>query len=218
MNACPFHKLRDNLPELTERIAALSVDERGYPIPFFVAYMDGKPDFRVIDNDKWLACVKKSLCWVCGQAMGAHKTFLIGPMGSINRVSSEPPTHLDCALWSVKGCPFLSKPNMVRREDEDTEALEKNVAGVMIKRNPGAMAAWTTKTYSIFKTATGPLISIGDPEHVSWWREGRPATRAEVLNSIDTGLPLLLDACRTAKEEAVLMKHKAAALKLLPSQ
>ncbi len=32
---------------------------------------------------------------------------------------------------------------------------------------------------------------MGEPEAVTWWAEKRPATRAEVLHSIDTGMPFL---------------------------
>lgn len=225
MSACPFHqKVRPELPPLTDRIATLPVDDRGYPIPFFVDYLDGKPEFRAMDGRKWVRCVKERLCWVCGQKLGKHLAFLIGPMCALNRTTSEPPSHLECAQWSAKACPFLTRPNMVRREDELTEELEKNVAGVAIKRNPGAMAIWVTQNYSTFSDGRGGrLIQIGDPEQVTWWREGRQATRAEVLHSIDTGMPSLIDACQMESVDEVpaalaeLDARYVSALKLLPA-
>ncbi len=201
--SCPFHggtpaTPRHDLPEMPVRIAALPLDERGYPVPFFVAWIDGKPDFRVADPAKWIRCVKEELCWVCGGRMGAFKVFPIGPMCAISRTTAEPPCHLDCAEWSVKACPFLTRPHMVRREDESTEELGGNVGGIMLKRNPGVTCLWVCKGFKVWRDDRGfPLITVGAAERVSWWREGRKATREEVLQSIESGLPNLLELCDT---------------------
>lgn len=221
MNTCPHQhqqqKLRPELPPLTDRIKKLPVDERGYPVPFFVQWVDennectppgvGRPEFRMMDPSKFVACVRRKLCWVCGEALGVHLTFVLGPMCCVNRVTSEPPSHAECATWSVKGCPFLSRPKMVRREDELITENKNNVAGNHIERNPGVMALWTTKRYKLenvpslrspdgsIKSNPGVLFSVGEPEWVEWWTEARPATRAEALNAIETGLPALHKAC-----------------------
>jgi hypothetical protein len=215
MSTCPHHQLRKDLPPLIPRIAKLPVDERGYPVPFFVSWIKGKPEFRMADSQKLRSCLIAHLCWVCGEKLGKEKTFAIGPMCAVNRVSAEPPSHLECCEWSVRGCPFLAKPQMKRREDELTEANKKNVAGIMIERNPGVTGLWTTKSYTKFSDGMGgQLLRIGDPLYVSWWREGRPATRAEVLESIDTGVPNLEKVCRSDTERDALKESLA---KLLSS-
>lgn len=222
MSTCPFHqnKVRAGLPPLTDRIAALPVDERGIPVPFFVAWIDGKPEFRAADQRKWIRCHSERLCWVCGQKLGRFVSFTIGPMCSITRTTAEPPAHLECADWSVRGCPFLSKPKMVRREGGLLiEASKENVAGNMIERNPGVTCIWTIAVtdakphgYTLFDDGRGrPLIEIGMPSEVSWWREGRPATREEVLESIRTGLPALEAAC---EQEPLAEQQDAARLEL----
>jgi hypothetical protein len=224
MSTCPFnHKLRSDLPPLTDRIAALPVDERGYPVPYFVAWIGGKPDFRVADPVKMNVCHTLQACWICGQKLGAFKTFPIGPMCAVNRTTAEPPSHLDCAEWSVRGCPFLSKPKAKRREDDFTESLKGNVAGEMIERNPGVTCLWTTRVYKLFPDGRGQmLIEIGAPESVSWWREGRPATREECLESIATGLPRLEECIEKERPEDRLEARMALqqavnrAMKLLP--
>lgn len=216
---CPFHPLRAGLPPLTERIAALPVDERGYPVPFFVSWIDGKPEFRAADGRKFRLCLEQQLCWVCGQPLGGFKTFTIGPMCAVTRTTAEPPSHKECSEWSVKGCPFLSKPKMVRREDEFTEAAKKHdmTAGIPIDRNPGVTCVWTTKKFKLFPDRDNKiLIEVGEPESVSWWREGRVATRLEILESITTGLPLLRQYCDTAEDHAQLDKHLERTMKLLP--
>lgn len=210
MESCPHHKLRDDLPPLTDRIARLPIDERGYPVPAFVQWLVrdkegplpcapglGTPDFRVVDPVHLKACVFGDLCWVCGEKLGVHRAYVVGPMCVINRNSAEPPSHVDCAEWSVKGCPFLSKPQMKRREDEMTKAAIKNVAGHMLTHNPGITAIWQVneKTKPWHAGKGGMLFDIGNPEKVTWWKEGRTATVDEVVDAINKGLEKLLELC-----------------------
>lgn len=191
---------------------------RGYPVPWFVAKVNGEYDFRIMDPQKYLRAVREHRCWTCGDVLGRHLTFVAGPMCGINRTSSEPANHLECAEWSVQNCPFLTRPNMVRREDELTAVAEKNVAGYMIKRNPGVTILWTTRSYKIFRDANNkPLINFGEAEEVSFWREGRLATREEVIESVDTGMHFLEE--MAAKEKGGLenlAKAKEIFVKLYP--
>lgn len=193
ISKCPFpHGAKPSLTSMPDRIRALPLDERGYPIPFFVAKVDGKHDFRVMDPEKWVRCINEVLCWVCGQRRGSYHTFALGPMCGINRTSAEPPSHLECALWSALNCPFLTIPKMKRREDEMTKEMEPNTAGIMIKRNPGVVVLWTTKQYGIFRDENNrPLINIGEPTSLKWFAEGRKATLAEVHQSIESGICIL---------------------------
>lgn len=189
------------------RMRALPLDDRGYPVPWFVAWVDGKPEFRAMDARKFRDAVKHGRCWVCGEKLGKWKTFVIGPMCAVNRTTAEPPSHTDCAIWSAKNCPFLTRPHMVRREDEFSRDPDHAPAGHMITRNPGVALVWTTRGYFIQRDSHGqPLIEVGDPDDVLWFCEGRPATRAEVQHSIETGLPLLRAAAdtevHTARREA----------------
>lgn len=220
MSQCHHHKLRSDLPPLPPRIAALPVDERGYPVPFFVSWIKGKPEFRAADARKLVVCVKLKLCWVCGQPLGRFKCFPIGPMCAVNRNTAEPPSHLECALWSVKGCPFLSKPRMVRREDEFTASHKNEVAGVMIERNPGVTCLWTALSYERRRDGQGGILfTVGEPVSVTWWREGREATRAEVLHAICTGMPALLELCHDEKDrqECLDIQRRFEASGLLPA-
>lgn len=214
--------LRPELPPLVPRIDTLPVDKRGYPVPWFVATVDGEPDHRVMDGRKIQIAWERQLCWVCGQPYsGPTVTFAIGPMCAVNRVSAEPPSHKECVLWSVKGCPFLSRPHAHRRE---TGMPEGHVPpdGIMLRRNPGVMLLWT-----VLRTKCGPfpipeggmLFNVGEPREVEWYSQGRLATRAEVLSSIESGLPTLQG---LADEEgpgaqAALADQYEQALELLPA-
>ena len=195
-------KLRPELTPLPRRMMLLPIDARGYPVPWFVAWINGQPDFRVITTEKWTKAVRERRCWVCGQVLGVWFAFTAGPMCGISRTTAEPPAHLDCAEWAARNCPFLARPHMRRREDEMTEALRGNDRGIPLPRNPGAVFVWSTKTYKVFGDPRGrPLIEMGPPEKVSWWSEGRPATRAEVEHSVETGFPALLKLAREQDAE-----------------
>src|SRR4029077_5467623 len=109
-------------------------------------------------------------------------------------------------------CPFLSQPAMVRREG-DLPAEAEAPGGIAIKRNPGVICLWITRSYEIFNDGHGkPLVTLGEPAEVTWWREGRPATRAEVDASVNGGLPTLLAAAKSDGAFAVEALGKQAKL------
>lgn len=212
-------ELKAGLPPLPQRMKGLPIDERGFPVPWFVAEIDGKWDFRVIRPGGLQSAHRKGTCWLCGQELGPFKTFVLGCMCAVNRINSEPPSHYQCARYAAIACPFLTKPAM-RRNEKDMPAEAQDPAGTFIKRNPGVTCLWMTESYEIFPAdgGSGFLFSLGDPNRVEWWREGRAATLAEVNASIASGMPLLLDAAEEQGPEAVHALHQAVkdVVKLLP--
>lgn len=209
---------RPDLPPMPARVASLPVDPvRGYPVPWFVAWVDGRPEFRVADGAKRLRAVREKLCWVCGERLGTHLAFLLGPMCAVNRVSAEPPCHRECAEFSVKACPFLSRPAMDRREGNYLCEVSGEGPGVMLKRNPGVTLVWMTKGYSLARDGDDFLFRVGDPLEVVAWKEGRAATADEVRASIDSGLPLLAGLAEAQGDGALVQLGTAvhAARKLL---
>lgn len=219
-------------------IRRLPISPLGWPVPYFVAWFDrdgkpcadgdGIPDFRITDPVKIARAIKESRCWICGQApMGVYKCFVIGPMCSINRCISEPPSHRDCAIYAARICPFLAKPNMVRNESGglyENGKLRDGVneaAGHGLKRNPGAVCVWITKSFNTFRPDPGKpgiLFSLGRPIDVMWFAHGRRATRKEVMDSIDSGYPLLEDIARQEGSEAIaaLKTQREMAMALVP--
>ena len=188
-------ELRPQLPPLPARMASLPIDARGYPVPYFVAWIDGKPDHRVMDSDKMPRAVNLGLCWMCGQSLGSFKAFALGPMCAITRTVSEPPSHLVCLRFAVQACPFLTRPKATRGEANLPE--ERHQAGMPILRNPGCIAIWVTRSFTPFADGHGDaLFQVGEPIDVEWWTEGRHATRDEVLASVSDGLPLLEEQAR----------------------
>lgn len=214
---CPY-ALRAGLQPPPPRVAALPIDKRGYPIPYFVGENNGELDFRVTNAKHVASCIKQDLCWVCGQRLFEEKVFVIGPMCSINRVSSEPPSHRECAIWSAVNCPFLSKPHMVRREDGMPDWSQNKVGGSPIKRNPGVTLVWYTKSFRVIRVGKGILWNLASPFRWEWFCEGRTATREEVMFSIQSGFPILEAEAEKQGRDAIvqLKKDTLASLRYLP--
>jgi hypothetical protein len=218
------NEVRPDLEPLPDRLKHLPIDDRGFPIPWFVAWIDGKPEFRAMDGDKWRKAVRDRLCWVCGGPMGVNVAFVAGPMCGINRISSEPPSHLECARWSARNCPFLANPNQVRREDEWSRDMEdrETISGCHLKRNPGVAMVWVTRTFDVMRVPLsspgnpGKLVVMGEPSNVEWWAEGKPATREQVIESIESGYPALAATAQRPGELEELHRARERFWKYIP--
>lgn len=195
---------------LPARMARLPRDKHDRPVPWFVAWIDGQPDHRIMRPDALLHGIRHKLCWLCGQPLSAFKAFVVGPMCAINRI---------CAVYAAQACPWLSTPAMHRRDTGKAELGVIKPGGVMIERNPGACLVWVTKTYRVMRVDNGLLILMGDPTQTLWYAEGRPATRTEVLASIESGLPIVREAAEQDGPDAVteLEQRTAEAMRLLPA-
>jgi hypothetical protein len=214
---------------IPERMKHLPISEKwGLPVPFFVAEVDGKPEFRMAAYEAKQICIKEERCWVCGDKLGTYRTFAIGPMCAINRLGADPPMHRECGEYSVHVCPFLINPEYDRRQkDRPPEELQIKPAGQMIARNPGVTLLWTTKKhgYHLEVDRSGVLFRLhGPPTDISWWARGRPATREEVMESIDSGYPILLKIAKDQDAEQpklkcveALEKARAIGLRLVPA-
>lgn len=209
-------------PEMPARIAKLRRDPARpqFPVPWFVAWVDGKPEFRVIGPGRIEAAVREARCWICGrQIHDTRAAFVVGPMCAVNRTSAEPPSHRDCAIYAAQACPFLTRPHMRRREAGLPEEAT-NPAGIAITRNPGVALVWVTRLPARARRDAdgGLLFDIGEPTEALWFAEGRSAMRAEVEASIESGLPILREYAELDGPEALheLERRHATALELLP--
>ena len=210
--------------KMPRAVAALPRDRHGRPIPWFVHVDDaGVPDFRVVRAHGIELAWEFEWCWVCGRRRGRHAAFVIGPMCAVNRVSAEPPSHLDCAVYAARACPFLATPTMVRRE-RNLPAHRIPQPGHSIARNPGVALVWSSRTWHRFwvPAATGGnpgvLFDVGEPTAARWYAHGRDATRDEVSAAIEAGISILrAEADRDGPgATAQLARELAAALTILP--
>lgn len=189
------NELRSQLPALPVRMRKLPVNGKGYPVPYFVKYVNGDWDFRVVDEEKYGRCLSQHVCWLCGEKLGVRATFVVGPMCTVTRVSAEPPSHHDCAIFAAQACPFLILPKAIRRE-ANMPSSATPLGGddeTALMHNPGATALFVTRSWRLIAGGShgSVVLRMGDPESVTWYAKGRQATRAEVLEAFDLGLPKL---------------------------
>jgi hypothetical protein len=189
-----IEKRNERFPDLPEHMRGLPVDHRGFPVPWFVPWVDGEPHFPAADARKFTEATKHGKCWVCGGTMGKFRAAVIGPMCALNRTIAEPQSHVECARFSARRCPFLANPRMGRVPDHKQPDDVRDPPGVALRRNPGACAVWIERQPSMqFYTGNGFLFKLGEPDAVEWYANGREAFREEVLMSIKTGLPALME-------------------------
>lgn len=173
----------------------------GAPIPWFVGLspVTERPDFRCVKAGAVEQALRERRCWICGQVerfqRGSVRSFLIGPMCVINRITSEPPSHFRCAVWAAKACPFLATPRRKRRPiDAELEAVTDKPVGAHEPGNPGGVVIWSTGQW---RRNEHRLIELGEPYRIDVFTEGRRATAAEAHALFDDG------AARLAKAAAL---------------
>lgn len=129
-------------------MAHLKLDDRGYPIPFFAGYIDGKPNFRFQDVNKRAICIKEHKCPICGKKLPKDYSYVLtGPLGLKNRIVSDAPMHRVCAEFSLNVCPHIHFEKAQRIEEGPPERhilMDKpaslyliKIDKYKIKRDPG---------------------------------------------------------------------------------
>jgi hypothetical protein len=172
--------LRQGLPPVPVQMATLPIDERGYPIPWFVKWIDGKPDFRLLDEEKFRRAFQDKRCTVCGGPLGKYKSFVGGPMNILQLISGEPPMHLTCALFSVQACPFLLLPLSKRRMSGITDETLGGPGDVFAEANPGITSIYTCTRFH----PDGSVFRFDDVSSIKWFTQGRAATAEEITAAL----------------------------------
>jgi hypothetical protein len=120
----------------------------GYAVPFIQMWIDGKPDFRVVDPAKVLECVNKSLCAICGVKLGEFCYFIGGDLSKDNQLFADPPMHEQCAEFASKTCPFVSG----KRQEYSNRPVDTTVARIEVMASsvrPKQMYILRTRTKKI---------------------------------------------------------------------
>lgn len=209
-------QIRQDCLPLPDAMKGRPVDYRGFPVPWFVTRKDdeGNWDFNTLDAARFGEALRNQRCWVSGEKLGRWKAFVIGPMCVVNGISGDPPAKLDVAKWSVKVCPFLTRPRAKRADV--SEEIKAGQRGVLLDRNPGVSAIYVTDSFKVIERG---ICQLGEPISVTWWKEGKPALRREVMESLIDGIPVL---ARMAMEdgseaEAELVSYVRRTLALAPN-
>jgi hypothetical protein len=206
-------------PDAPENIRRLPVDHRGFPVPYFVAWVNGKPDHRVFDPSKVEPAVRGDLCWICGEPLGEDKAFVIGPTSAFNRMTTEPASHWACGCFAASACPFLTQPRM-RRNPKGLENVVLVEPGGTMQHSLDVSVVWATTSFTQTLHRDGRTLrfELGQPTRVSWFTEGRPASREEALASIEATAHRYRGLVEAGGQAAAkkLAEYRARVLALLP--
>jgi hypothetical protein len=116
---------------------------KGLPIPY-IALIDGsgKPDFRVVDKEKWASVVRYGLCQLCGQGLGEFMFFVGGPEAAKGNQYFEPAAHLDCLIYAMQMCPFII--GKIEHADVDKIAAKHADANIQVVKEvlPARCPLW----------------------------------------------------------------------------
>jgi hypothetical protein len=117
----------------------------GYPVPFVAKWIDGKPDFRVVDPEKIERCVNEKLCAICGVRLGEFCWFIGGELCKANGLFVDPAMHEHCTEFSTRACAFLSgkKPEYSNRPVDETVVRVEHMA---VATRPKQMYLFKSRT------------------------------------------------------------------------
>lgn len=105
--------------EIPKELSHLKIDSRGYPIPYFVTWINGKPEFRFLDHHRLEMIIDRKVCHICGKKLPDNLFYFIaGPLGLKNRISTDAGMHLVCAEFSLRACPHLFLQKAERRDND----------------------------------------------------------------------------------------------------
>lgn len=163
-----------SLVEQPARIAAMQKDERGYPIPHTVQWANGKPDFRVIDPEKWVDAVTTCRCGICGEKIEGPMAFTGGPISIKNRLFTDLPMHKECAEYALQVCPFLAMPKFGYLDNAGYKMPVKVMQAVSNDR-PDRFGLAMTDGFQVARIghAGGDIVIWANEfTSVEWWVNG----------------------------------------------
>jgi hypothetical protein len=148
--------------DIPDFLKHLPIDSRGYPIPFFVTMVKGKPDFRLLDGKKQRRAFFNNLCGICGKELFAIAYSISGPLGLRNAVSQDPLMHLECAQFSLKVCPHLHFEKADRRETGDLykKVMNDKEQDFLVKEKPKELYLVTAMNWVILDLGSSFLYKF----------------------------------------------------------
>ncbi len=126
--------------EIPKELSHLKIDSRGYPIPYFVSEINGKPEFRYIQPERQEMIIARKVCHICGKKLPDDSFYFIsGPIGFKNRISTDAAMHRVCAEFSLRACPHLYLQKSERRENDDVAKSAKANETAIITDKPDTL-------------------------------------------------------------------------------
>jgi transposase len=136
------------------------------------------------------------------------------------KVALIPNRNQEVLINKTIGCARFVYNRFLARRKELYSCEQKTLNYTGIDRNPGIVLLWTTRRYNVVRVSNGILFKLGIPSNVTWLCQGRQATKAECLESIESGYPALLELAKLEGRGAVMELEflRDRAMRLLPKR
>lgn len=160
----------------------LERDARGYPIPWIVLRdKTGAPQFTINESRLVSDCLTKRLCAICGKRISGGFWFVGGSRAFLHERGAflDPPTHMECAEYALRVCPFLA----ARRYDGRIDDHKLKPGGLpngmtlvrdehMMPRLPERFGFGVARTFEIGGDQIHIRLVVHRWDYVEWWRAG----------------------------------------------
>jgi hypothetical protein len=141
----------------------------GFVIPFSTYVTpEGKPDFKVTDQEAWIRCARYRLCGICGQKLFAEMFFIGGEASMESGLFFDPPMHEACARYSFSVCPFLSGKKGYANLQNMEGIADLHVDTNMPTEKPKRMGLLRCSGYQLVN-ANGSIYFLGTKLGVEWF-------------------------------------------------
>lgn len=152
--------------DIPKELSHLKIDERGYPIPYFVSFINGKTEFRFIDQQRLEMIISRKVCHICGKKLLAGAFYFIaGPVGLKNRISTDAAMHRVCAEFSLRACPHLYLKKADRRDNDTLGKIISSHETAIIMDKPNELYLVKCDKYTRIVEDQRPFIRY---RPVSW--------------------------------------------------
>ena len=160
---------------LPASMQSLEKDERGYPIPHTVAVDSaGKPDFRIIDEEKAGIAILNGRCAICGQSLQGEAALVGGSNSIGHKLFVDGPMHRDCAEYAIQVCPMMAAPKFAYSRREPSEEFEiTNIREVSTDR-PEVFGLGVTRDYALVRLGENVFVrAVAWLEPPRWFKHGK---------------------------------------------
>lgn len=181
---------------IPERMKALPIDRRGFPIPWIVYRdLDGLPHFAINQEHLRHQCVNDDLCSICKGKLLRGRWWVGGALSAFHQHGAfiDPPMHNECAHYALQVCPYIAMPHYVR--EIGLAKAKTGRHGVLVVADntmmPGRPAgdvfvALMATRYTVFPNLnTKPRLPYS---RVEYWRHGVRIPDAEGVANTERAL------------------------------
>lgn len=144
---------------ITERLKGRPVYQ-GFVIPYSILVVNGIPDFKTSDSERWLECATKRLCAICGARLDYWAWYIGSDTAADAGLFIDLGMHEECAFYSASVCPFIA---CGKEYAQNVRVPEGYVYLAAPAKRPAKMVASRRRRDQLTILANGPgfMVQVG---------------------------------------------------------